>query len=105
MYMYSIHVVGSVTIRKDTVYIIHTRTCNIKMYICDFLCIYQNAVHCTVCIYIRVIGIVCVQVLGVLYELEEFFMDIGPEVEGISSDEVDPAHIMKLVTILNKVSY
>ncbi len=59
-------------------------------------------------VYIRgllVLYVLCVQVLGVLYELEEFFMDIGPEVEGISSDEVDPAHIMKLVTILNKVSY
>ena len=44
-----------------------------------------------------------IQVLTVLSDLEIFFGDIEPEVEAISDEEVEPSHIMKLVTILNKV--
>ena len=41
--------------------------------------------------------------LSVLSELEDFFTNIEPVVDDLSNDDVDPSHIMKLVTILNKV--
>ena len=41
--------------------------------------------------------------LAVLEEMETFFIEVEPQVEAISGEDMDPSHIMKLVTVLNKV--